>query len=76
MMSPPDTRSACASIDFWGELDADVLRLLVERPDGLSPAEIGDKIGVSEDGVRSIVAMLSQQGKVRMQGGLANGTQA
>jgi len=76
MTSSPATCSSCASIDFWGELDADVLRLLVERPDGLSPAEIGDKIGVSEDGVRSIVAMLSQQGKVRMHGGLANGTQA
>jgi len=76
MTSSLATCSSCASIDFWGELDGDVLRLLVERPDGLSPAEIGDKIGVSEDGVRSIVAMLSQQGKVRMQGGLANGTQA
>jgi Winged helix-turn-helix DNA-binding len=76
MTLSPATGSSCASFDFWGELDGDVLRLLVERPEGLSPAEIGDKIGVSEDGVRSIVAMLTQQGKVRMHGGLANGTEA
>jgi predicted ArsR family transcriptional regulator len=65
-----------ASIDFWSELDGDVLRLLADRPEGLSPAEIGHKVGVSEDGMRSILTMLAQEGKVRMQGGTVNGTQA
>jgi hypothetical protein len=63
------------STDLWGELDGDVLRLLGERPEGLSPAEIGHKIGMSEDAVRSVLTMLAQEGKVRMQGGTVNGTQ-
>jgi predicted ArsR family transcriptional regulator len=67
--------SPFASIDLWGELDGDVLRLLAERPDGLSPEEIGNKIGVSEEGVRSILTMLAHAGKVRLHGGMANGTQ-
>ena len=70
------TRGPCASVDFWGELDGDVLRLLAERPEGLSFLEIGHKLGVSEDGVRSILAMLAHEGKVRMHGGTVNGTQA
>ena len=68
------TFSTIPVTDFWSELDGDVLRLLAERPDGLSPAAIGHKIGVSEDGVRSILTMLAQQGKVRVSGGTANGT--
>ena len=59
------------STDFWGELDGDVLRLLAERPEGLSPADIGQKIGISEDGVRSILTMLAQEGRVRLHGGTA-----
>jgi len=65
-----------ASTDLWGELDGDVLRLLMERPEGLSPAEIGHKIGISEDAVRSVLTMLAQEGKVRMEGGTVNGTQS
>jgi len=68
--------SPCAPIDFWGELDGDVLRLLAERPEGVSSTEIGHKIGVSEDGVRSILMMLAQEGKVRIHGGTVNGTQS
>ena len=66
----------CASIDFWGDLDGDVLRLLAERPEGLSPLEIGQRLGVSEDGVRSILTMLAHEGQVRMLGGTVNGTHA
>jgi DNA-binding IclR family transcriptional regulator len=65
----------CSTTDYWSELDGDVLRLLAERPEGLSPAEIGHKTGISEDGVRSILTMLAQEGKVRVSGGTANGTQ-
>jgi DNA-binding IclR family transcriptional regulator len=53
-------------IDFWGELDSDVLRCLSETPEGLSPAEIGHRIGISEDAAQSIVMMLAREGKVRL----------
>jgi len=74
-VSVPDY-NPCVPIDFWGELDGDVLRVLADRPEGLSCGEIGHKIGVSEDGVRSILTMLAQEGKVRMHGGTVNGTQS
>ena len=70
------THRPYASIDFWGELDGDVLRVLADRPEGLSPLEIGDKLGVSEDGVRSILTMLAHEGKVRVHGGTVNRTRA
>jgi DNA-binding CsgD family transcriptional regulator len=54
------------AIDFWSELDGDVLRCLSETRGGLSPAEIGDRIGISEDAAQSIVMMLAQEGKVRI----------
>ncbi|HEY2996616.1 MAG TPA: winged helix-turn-helix transcriptional regulator [Methylomirabilota bacterium] len=57
------------STDYWSELDGDVLRLLAERPGGLSFEEIGHKLGMSEDAVRSIVTMLAQDGKLRIHGG-------
>ena len=65
-----------SSTDLWDELDGDVPRLLTERPEGLSPEEIGHKIGMSEDAVRSVLTMLAQEGKVRMQGGTVNATQS
>jgi DNA-binding IclR family transcriptional regulator len=54
------------AIDFWGELDGDVLRCLSEERGGLSPAEIGARIGISEDAAQSIVMMLGHEGKVRI----------
>jgi DNA-binding Lrp family transcriptional regulator len=65
-MAIPVSRSACPPIELWADLDRDVLDCLSGRPEGLSPAEIGHKIGVSEDGVRSIVAMLAENGKIRI----------
>jgi hypothetical protein len=53
-------------IDFWGELDRDVLRCLSETRGGLSHAEIGSRIGISEDAAQSIVTMLAHEGKVRI----------
>lgn len=72
----PATLRPDPSIDFWGDLDGDVLRLLADRPEGLSPVEISHRLGVSEDGVRSILAMLAHEGRIRMLGGTANGTHA
>ena len=57
------------STDYWGELDGDVLRLLAERPDGLTFEAIGHKLGMSEDAARSIVMILAQDGKLRIYGG-------
>jgi len=68
------THRLSASIDFWDELDGDVLRVLADRPGGLSPLEIGHKLGMSEDGVRSLLTMLAHQGKVRVHGGTVNAT--
>jgi DNA-binding CsgD family transcriptional regulator len=55
-----------SALDFWGELDDDVLRCLSETRGGLSPAEIGARIGISEDAAQSIVMMLAHEGKVRI----------
>ncbi len=56
------------STDYWSELDGEVLRLLGERPGGLSFEEIGHKLGLSEDAVRSLVTMLAHDGRVRLHG--------
>jgi len=55
-----------AAIDFWSELDADVLRCLAERPGEMDPAELGRRLGMSERAVCSILAMLAEAGKVRI----------
>ena len=54
------------SIDFWGQLDADVLRCLAERQGGMTPAEIGRNVGISEQAVSSIIGMLAESGRVRI----------
>ncbi len=54
------------SVDFWSELDADVLRCLAERHGEMTPAEIGEDLGVSERAVSSIIGMLAEAGKVRI----------
>lgn len=53
-------------VDFWDELDADVLRCLTERCGEMTPTEIGQNLGLSEQAVRSIVGMLAEAGKVRI----------
>ena len=55
-----------APIDFWTQLDADVLRCLTERHGEMTPAEIGHVLGLSEQAVRSIVGMLAETGEVRI----------
>lgn len=54
------------TVDFWGELDADLLRCLAERHGAMTPAEIGRTLGLSEQAVCSIVGMLAEAGKVRI----------
>jgi hypothetical protein len=55
-----------ASVDFWSELDGDVLRCLAERQGEMTPSEIGQHLGVSERAVYSIIGMLAEAGKVRI----------
>jgi DNA-binding IclR family transcriptional regulator len=54
------------AVDFWSQLDADVLRCLREHPDELTPAHIGKRLGMSEGAVCSILGMLAEAGKVRI----------
>lgn len=60
-MTPPTP-----SCSFWSELDADLLRCLAERHGASTPAELGRRLGMSEQAVCSIVAMLAEAGKVRI----------
>jgi predicted transcriptional regulator len=60
------SRLIAAAIDFWSEVDADVLRCLTERPGEMAPAELGRRLGMSERAVCSILAMLAEAGKVRI----------
>jgi len=51
--------------DWWGEIDGDTLRCLGEHGP-MSPAELGKHLGISEDGVASLVSHLAREGKVRI----------
>jgi predicted transcriptional regulator len=65
-MNLPASMNLPPSIDFWGQLDADVLRCLAERQGGMTPAEIGRNVGMSEQAVSSIIGMLAERGRVRI----------
>ena len=63
---PGITVCLSTSVDFWSELDADVLRCLAERQGEMTPAEIGHALGMSERAVCSILGMLVEAGRVRI----------
>jgi DNA-binding transcriptional regulator LsrR (DeoR family) len=51
--------------DWWSELDEAILGCFTaNRP--LAPAAIGRKLGMSEAGIVSILAMLAREGRVRI----------
>ena len=54
------------AVDFWSELDADVLGCLSEAPGEMTPAQIGRRLGLSERAVCSVIGMLAEAGKVRI----------
>jgi len=54
-----------AMTDWWTEIDDDILQCL-EQADTLTPADIGDRLGLSEAAVSSALAMLVGEGKVRI----------
>ena len=63
---PGVTMRLPTAIDFWSELDDDILRCLAERKGEMGPAEVGRRLGMSEDAVCSVLAMLAEAGKVRI----------
>lgn len=66
LIAPGNTMYLSTSIDFWSDLDADVLRCLGERQGEMTPAEIGRDLGMSERAVCSILGMLAEAGRVRI----------
>jgi hypothetical protein len=50
----------------WTEIDDAVLGVVIDGGGRATPGEIAAKVGMSEDAVRSIIAMLAEQGKVRI----------
>lgn len=52
--------------DAWAEIDDEVLTVLADSGGRATLGELGAKVGMSEDAVRSIVSALAQQGKVRI----------
>jgi len=51
--------------DWWGDLDNALLDCLAESG-GLSAAEAGRRLGISEDAVASLAAMLVREGRLRI----------
>jgi predicted ArsR family transcriptional regulator len=51
--------------DWWGDLDSALLECLAESG-GLSAAEAGRRLGISEDAVASLAAMLAREGRLRL----------
>lgn len=51
--------------DWWAEIDGAILGCLAGGA-RLSPAEIGRRVGMSEDAATSCLAMLAREGKVRI----------
>jgi hypothetical protein len=51
--------------DWWSEIDCDVLRTL-EGGGAVAPADVGQRLGLSEDAATSLLCALASQGKIRI----------
>ncbi|HEY3068205.1 MAG TPA: helix-turn-helix domain-containing protein [Methylomirabilota bacterium] len=51
---------------WWSEIDHAILRCLHEAGGALAPAEIGRRLGMSEESARSALVMLAHEGKIRI----------
>jgi DNA-binding Lrp family transcriptional regulator len=51
---------------WWNEIDRDV-RVILERSGPTSPRDIARELRLSEGAVASVLAMLAQEGKLRIQ---------
>jgi hypothetical protein len=60
-----DDQGAPMTGTWWTGMEGAVLACLA-RAGRLTPAEIGYQVGMSEEAVRSILAMLAEQGKIRI----------
>jgi DNA-binding Lrp family transcriptional regulator len=50
---------------WWDDLERDVLQTLSAHGP-VAPAQLGRRLGISEDAAASVVSMLAQEGKVRI----------
>ena len=55
-----------AGLNFWTDLDDELLHYLGEQDGAVTPAELGARLNMSEAAVCTIVAMLAESGKVRI----------
>jgi hypothetical protein len=51
---------------WWGDLDAAVLRCLAARDAAVAPGELGSQLGISPAATQSLLALLAQEGKIRI----------
>ena len=59
------TGEGLAMVDWWSETEHDIVECL--RRDGtLSPAELGQRVGVSETEATMFLCMLVREGKIRI----------
>jgi len=52
--------------NWWGEIDDAILHCLHDAGGAMAPADIGRRLGMSEDAARSALAMLAHEGKIRI----------
>jgi len=50
--------------DWWGEIDSQILKALEGEP--MTPADVGQRLGMSERAAASLLWSLASQGKVRI----------
>jgi DNA-binding Lrp family transcriptional regulator len=50
---------------WWSEIDRDV-RVILERSGPMSPRDIARQLRLSEGAIASVLAMLAQEGKLRI----------
>ena len=51
--------------DWWVTVDAETLRCLADNGP-MSPADLGKRLGISEEGATSLISHLVREGKVRI----------
>jgi DNA-binding Lrp family transcriptional regulator len=51
--------------DWWAEIDCAILECLAAG-ERVSPAEVGRRVGMSEDAAASCLAMLAREGKIHI----------
>jgi uncharacterized membrane protein len=57
--------AAVASEQWWTELD-DAVLACIRQPGGMSAAELGRRLGMSEAAASSVLGMLAREGRVRI----------